>query len=171
MILAHKLDALGNMGMGEMEEGGEDGDAEQRERAFLEQAAREVEELSQAPMGGTLLGLVGSIYVTRGAAHLSSLSAMYLYSCHAMAGLSVAMRYLGSGVGLAWSALEMRSIQMDAHARQLSADKRDGVTDEQVKERESAAGPMDKDKLYGPEPSVQHKERVMKSTKQLGKNL
>jgi hypothetical protein len=155
VMLANKLDGL--------EEG--------NEQVFIEKAQAEAKELSESALGGTLLGLIGKIYVERASAQLHTLSAMQLYSKNALTGWLGTFSYISWGFSTMWSGLEMRSLQKDAEARQKVEDLRDGVTEEMRHQRAAKAGPVDLNQLYGPNPTPEQRAKVQNTTKKFSSNL
>jgi len=155
MILAAKLDGL----------------VEGDEHVFREKAQNEAKELTESALGGTLLGLIGSIYVERAAAQLHTASLLYMKAGKSTAGVRSVFSYLSWGFSAAWYGLELRSMQRDAKRRQEAEDKRLNLSDEEVKARKAAAGPIDMNALYGPNPTEEDKEKVRQKTKRFGNNL
>lgn len=155
IILAGKLDAF------------VDGD----EQVFREKAQSEAQELSESALGGTLVGLIGTIYVERACAQLSTMSKYYMYAGKTLNGFSATMAYISWGFSTAWAGLELRSIQRDAKRRQEEEDRRNNVSDAEKAARKAAAGPVDMNNLYGPHPTPERKEKVQQKAKQFGNNL
>lgn len=148
-----------------------DGFAEGDEEVFREKAQSEAKELSESALGGTLVGLIGTIYVERACAQLSTLSKYYMYTGKTLGGFSSTLSYISWGFSTAWAGLELRSIHRDAKRRQEEEDKRNNVSDEEKAARRAAAGPVDFNNLYGPSPTPEQKEKVQKKAKQFGSNL
>lgn len=138
---------------------------------FREKAQREAEELSESPLGGTLLGLIGSIYVERACSHLSTVSNLYMSAGKTLTGISATFSYISWGFSTAWYGLEIRSMKADAARRQAQEDERNKVTEEERAARKAKAGPVDMNALYGPNPSPETKEKVREKTKKFGGNL
>lgn len=141
------------------------------EQVFREKAQSEAKELSESALGGTLVGLIGSIYVERACAQLSTLSKYYMYTGKTLGGFSSTLSYISWGFSTAWAGLELRSIQRDAKRRQEAEDKRNNVSDADKAARKAAAGPVDMNNLYGPNPTPEQKEKVQLKAKQFGNNL
>ncbi len=137
-----------------------DGDDE----LFLERARKETAELAESPFGGTLLGVVGAVYVQRSRAALSSLS-YWSVSASKMgdATLSALAVTWHAVLGIA-AAVDMSSLHSAAEARQKAEDDKNQVSDEQRRERAKTAGPLSVSALYGPNPTAEHKETVRKKT-------
>jgi hypothetical protein len=140
-------------------------------QVFREKAQDEARELSESALGGTLLGLIGTIYVERACAHLSSASSMYMLAGKSVSGWGSAFAYVSWGFSTAWSALEIRSLKRDAARRQEAQDKRNNVSEEQKRARKATAGPVDMNALYGPDATPEVKERVQQKAKKFGGNL
>jgi curved DNA-binding protein CbpA len=141
-----------------------DGDHE----LFLEKARKEAAELSESPLGSTLLGVIGNVYMQRASARLSTLSYIATNTIKTgTATLSTAYS-LWHGLMAGMSALEMRNLHLEAEARQKAEDDKNHVTEAERKEREkAAAGAMNLNALYGPNPTPEVKEKVRKQTKYL----
>ena len=138
---------------------------------FREKAQNEAKELSESALGGTLLGLIGTIYVERASSHLRLLSNLYMGVGKTLSGVSRTFSYISWGFSAAWYGMELRSIKADASRRQEAEDKRNGVTEEERRARKEKAGPVDMEALYGPSPSPEQKEKVRDKTKKFGGNL
>mmetsp|Transcript_23585 Transcript_23585/g.39300 ORF Transcript_23585/g.39300 Transcript_23585/m.39300 type:complete len:664 (+) Transcript_23585:76-2067(+) len=155
MVLANKLDAY----------------QEDQAEVFRERVTREASELSETLMGGTLVGLIGSIYAQRASAELSMLSSLYMSTSQVAKGFTTYFGLLSAGFGTVWSSMELNSLQKDAERRQREEDAANGVTEEQRKEMDAAAGPMDLNKLYGPNCTPEQRENVKKQTRKVGSDI
>jgi hypothetical protein len=138
---------------------------------FREKAQREAQELSESPLGGTLVGLIGTIYMERACAQLSTTSAASMYADQTAAGVANAFNYIAYGFSTAWRGLELRSIQRDAERRQEEEDRRNNVSEEEARARRAAAGPVDMKGLYGPNPTPEIRQKVQTKARQFSNNL
>ena len=148
-----------------------DGFVEGDEQVFREKARNEAKELTESALGGTLLGLIGTIYAERASAQLHTSSMLYMKTGKSVAGIQRVFSYLSWGLSAAWYGLELRSMQRDAKRRQEAEDKRNNLSDEEIKARKAAAGPVDMTSLYGPNPTAEDKEKVQQKTRKFGNNL
>lgn len=109
---------------------------------FIEKARSEAKELSESPMGGALLDLIGQVYQDQARCELSFLDSLLV---HAKQNANSFLEFWGTivtGVKAAVTAIELSTLQARAEAKQKAADDKNGVSDEMREERKKAQGPL-----------------------------
>ena len=131
-----------------------------REDEFLEKARAEAKDLSESPLGGSLLDLIGEVYKDQARSELSYLDSLLI---SAKQNGNAFMEFWSTvivGAQAAFSALELSSLQAKADAKQKAEDDRNNVSQEEreARKKRAAAGPFGGPPM-GPGPSATEDEK------------
>lgn len=152
VTLAHRIDGL------------VDGD----EPILVEKLQSEVIDLSNTPLGAVLVIMIGTVYVDRARAHLSTLSSALSTTRDAFSSIYGSFAYLSNASSTVFSALEMKRIYEEAQKRQKEEDDRNAVSQE---ERDARSKNPSLSNLFGPNPTVEQKLTVQQKTKTFSVSL
>jgi len=129
------------------------------EAEFLEKARAEAKDLSESPLGGSLLDLIGEVYKDQARSELSYLDSLLV---SAKQNGNAFMEFWSTvivGAQAAFSALELSSLQAKADSKQKAEDDRNNVPQEEREARKKrTAGPFGGPPL-GPGPSATEDEK------------
>lgn len=152
VTLAHRIDGL------------VDGD----EPILVEKLQSEVIDLSNTPLGAVLVIMIGTVYVDRARAHLSTLSSTLSTTRDAFSSIYGSFAYLSNASSTVFSALEMKRIYEEAQKRQKEEDDRNEVSQE---ERDARSKNPSLSNLFGPNPTAEQKLTVQQKTKTFSVSL
>ena len=133
---------------------------------FIEKARAEAKDLSESPLGGALLDLIGNMYLDQARAELSYLDSFLINARHQATGIFEFWSNIISATQAAISAIELNGLQHKAEAKQKAEDDKNGVPEEEREARKKrAAGPLGPAMGPGPSATPQEKEKFRSTTK------
>jgi hypothetical protein len=138
------------------------------EGGFLEKAKAEAKELSDSPLGGTMLSIIGQVYCDKSLSEYNGLVAAAIAFKQCGVAVVDAASLVGSVSALAYSGLALQSMQKDLEQKQKEDDDRKGLTEadrqERAKKNPFNMGP-------GPAATEKEKEEFRKNVKAVSKHL
>jgi hypothetical protein len=142
-----------------------DGDVD----GFKEKMHREALELSESPLGGCLLALVGSIYCDKARSEMSTIDGIAV--TFKRTGLSIVdvCSIVGVGVQAAASAIELQRLQQQAEQRQKDEDDKNNVPETERQARQK--GPLGQPLGPGPNASKEEEEEYKIKTKNMTQHI
>lgn len=135
------------------------------EEAFLSKIEKEADELSETPLGASLLFVIGSTYNQRASMKLSTFSAFAVPTYNLSTAVYRTFSMVFYGVKTVFGAYEINKIQKQAKVRQQEANEREELTAEERKEKEESMK-VGLNSLYGPGLSEEEKMKVNTKTKE-----
>ena len=130
------------------------------ESEFLEKTRAEAKDLSESPLGGALLDLIGGLYMDQAKSELSYLDSLLVSARQNGSAFLEFWSTIVTGAQAAISALELSSLQAKADAKQKAEDDKNNVPDEEREKRKKAAGPFGGASV-GPGPSATPEEKKL----------
>jgi len=130
------------------------------ETEFLDKVRAEAKDLSETPLGGSLLDLIGTFYIDEAKSELSYLDSFLVSAKNNGNAFVEFFSTLWTGAQAAISALELSALQAKADAKQKAEDDKNNVPQEEREARKKrAAGPLGGGAM-GPGPNATPEERA-----------
>jgi len=110
------------------------------ETEFLEKSRAEAKDLSESPLGGALLDLIGELYIDQAKSEMSYLDSLLVTAKQNSNAFLEFWSTIITGAKAAMSALELSNLQAKADAKQKAEDDKNNVSEEEREERKKREG-------------------------------